>query len=166
MDKRVVANEVLLEDAAALMQEGREVTLKPLGSSMLPFIRGGRDSVRLKKMPSVAVGDMLLVRLKGWPEASGDNRGQSPLNKDSARDVVIAPRYVLHRLIQKDGERLTLMGDGNLTGTENCTEADVLGTVTAIERGRRVVVPGNGRWWRVLKPFRRYILGIYRRLFI
>lgn len=141
MDKRVVANEVLLEDAAALMQEGREVTLKPLGSSMLPFIRGGRDSVRLKKMPSVAVGDMLLVRLEG-------------------------PRYVLHRLIQKDGERLTLMGDGNLTGTENCTEADVLGTVTAIERGCRVVVPGNGRWWRVLKPFRRYILGIYRRLFI
>ena len=141
MDKRVVANEVLLEDAAALMQEGREVTLKPLGSSMLPFIRGGRDSVRLKKMPSVAVGDMLLVRLEG-------------------------PRYVLHRLIQKDGDRLTLMGDGNLAGTENCTEADVLGTVTAIERGTRVVVPGNGRWWRVLKPFRRYILGIYRRLFI
>jgi len=141
MDKRVVANEVLLEDAAALMQEGREVTIRPLGSSMLPFIRGGRDSVRLKKMPSVAVGDMLLVRLEG-------------------------PRYVLHRLIQKDGDRLTLMGDGNLTGTENCTEADVLGTVTAIERGRRVVVPGNGRWWRVLKPFRRYILGIYRRLFI
>jgi len=141
MDKRVVANEVLLEDAAALMQEGREVTIRPLGSSMLPFIRGGRDSVRLKKMPSVAVGDMLLVRLEG-------------------------PRYVLHRLIQKDGERLTLMGDGNLTGTESCTEADVLGTVTAIERGTRVVVPGNGRWWRVLKPFRRYILGIYRRLFI
>lgn len=141
MDKRVVANEVLLEDAAALMQEGREVTIRPLGSSMLPFIRGGRDSVRLKKMPSVAVGDMLLVRLEG-------------------------PRYVLHRLIQKDGDRLTLMGDGNLTGTESCTEADVLGTVTAIERGTRVVVPGNGRWWRVLKPFRRYILGIYRRLFI
>ena len=141
MDKRVVANEVLLEDAAALMLEGREVTIRPLGSSMLPFIRGGRDSVRLKKMPSVAVGDMLLVRLEG-------------------------PRYVLHRLIQKDGERLTLMGDGNLTGTESCTEADVLGTVTAIERGTRVVVPGNGRWWRVLKPFRRYILGIYRRLFI
>ena len=89
MDKKVVANEVLLEDAAALMNEGREVTLKPLGCSMLPFIRGGRDSVRLKKMPSVAVGDMLLVRLEG-------------------------PRYVLHRLIAIDGDRLTLMGDGNL----------------------------------------------------
>lgn len=141
MDKRVVANEVLLEDAAALMNEGREVTIRPLGNSMLPFIRGGRDSVRMKKMPSVAVGDMLLVRLEG-------------------------PRYVLHRLIEMDGDRLTLMGDGNLVGTETCTRADVLGTVTAIERGKRVVVPGDGRWWRRLKPFRRYILGIYRRLFL
>lgn len=139
MDKKVVANEVLLEDAAALMNEGREVTLKPLGCSMLPFIRGGRDSVRLKKMPSVAVGDMLLVRLEG-------------------------PRYVLHRLIAIDGDRLTLMGDGNLAGTETCTKADVLGTVVAIERGKRVVKPGNGLWWRRLKPFRRYILGIYRRI--
>ena len=139
MDKRVVANEVLLEEAAALMNEGREVTIKPLGSSMLPFIRGGRDSVRMRKMPSVKVGDMLLVRLEG-------------------------PRYVLHRLIAKDGDRLTLMGDGNLVGTESCTVEDVLGTVTAIERGSRVVIPGNGRWWRRLKPFRRYILGIYRRI--
>lgn len=139
MDKKVVANEVLLEDAAALMNEGREVTIRPLGNSMLPFIRGGRDSVRLKRMPSVAVGDMLLVRLEG-------------------------PRYVLHRLIEKDGDRLTLMGDGNLAGTESCTLADVMGTVTAIERGKRVVTPGNGRWWRVLKPFRRYILAIYRRI--
>ena len=139
MDKKVVANEVLLEDAAALMNEGREVTLKPLGCSMLPFIRGGRDSVRLKKMPDVAVGDMLLVRLGG-------------------------PRYVLHRLIAVDGDQLTLMGDGNLAGTETCTKADVLGTVVAIERGSRVVKPGNGLWWRRLKPFRRYILAIYRRI--
>ena len=139
MDKKVVANEVLLEDAAALMNEGREVTLKPLGCSMLPFIRGGRDSVRLKKMPDVAVGDMLLVRLEG-------------------------PRYVLHRLIAMEGDQLTLMGDGNLAGTETCTKADVLGTVVAIERGSRVVKPGNGLWWRRLKPFRRYILAIYRRI--
>lgn len=140
MDKKVVANEIILEDAAALMKEGREVTLRPLGSSMLPFIRGGRDSVRLKKLPSVAVGDMLLVRLDG-------------------------PRYVLHRLIARDGAQLTLMGDGNLAGTESCTEEDVLGTVTAIERGKRVVTPGNGLWWRrIPRIIRRYILAIYRRI--
>ena len=91
-------------------------------------------------MPDVKVGDIILVRLSG-------------------------PRYVLHRLIEKDGEKLTLMGDGNIRGTEHCTEADVMGTVTAIEKGRRVVKPGDGRWWRAIPLiFRRYFLAIYRRI--
>ena len=139
MDKRTVANEILLEEAAALMEEGREVTFTPLGSSMLPFIRGGRDAVRMCKKDSVEVGDMTLVRLGG--------------------------RYVLHRVIALEGDRVTLMGDGNLSGTESCTLQDVMGTVVAIQRGKREVKPGNGKLWRtVLKPFRRYILAIYRRI--
>ena len=139
MDKRTVANEVLLEEAAALMNEGREVSFTPLGSSMLPFIRGGKDSVRLRKLPSEAVGDMLLVRLPG-------------------------NRYVLHRCIAIDGDRITLMGDGNIAGTESCTRADVLGTVVAVIRDGKERKPGDGRLWRRLKPLRRYILAIYRRL--
>jgi hypothetical protein len=139
MDKRTVANEVLLEEAAALMLEGRDVTFTPLGSSMLPFIRGGKDAVRLHKMADVNVGDMLLVRLDG--------------------------RYVLHRCIRKDGNQLTLMGDGNLVGTESCATDDVLGTVVGIIRNGKEHNPGDGRLWRgPLKPFRRYILAIYRRL--
>ena len=141
MDKRVVANQVLLEDAARLMEEGREVNFTPLGSSMLPFIRGGKDSVILRKMPTVEVGDIALVRLEG-------------------------PRYVLHRVIRKDGNKLTLMGDGNIAGTEDCTVSDVLGTVTAIVKRKRTITPGKGRWWRILKPIRRYILAIYRRIAI
>ena len=141
MDKKVVANQVLLEDAAKLMEEGREVNFTPLGSSMLPFIKGGKDSVILRKMPSVEVGDIVLVRLDG-------------------------PRYVLHRIIRKDGDNLTLMGDGNIAGTEKCSTADVLGTVTAIIKGKRKVTPGKGGWWRTLKPIRRYILAIYRRIAI
>ena len=139
MDKRIVANEILLEEAATLMQEGRDVTFTPLGSSMLPFIRGGKDAVRLRKMDDVNVGDMLLVRLDG--------------------------RYVLHRCIRKEGKRLTLMGDGNLVGTESCTTDDVLGTVVGIVKNGKERKPGDGRLWRTtLKPFRRYILAIYRRL--
>ena len=138
MEKRVLPNKVLLEEAAQLLDEGREVTFTPLGSSMLPFIRGGKDSVTLRKKDSAEVGDIVLVRLPG--------------------------RYVLHRIIALDGDKVTLMGDGNLAGTESCTRADIMGTVTAIQRGKRNVIPGKGRFWRVLKPFRRYILGVYRRL--
>lgn len=139
MDKRVVANEILLEEAATLMAEGREVSFTPLGNSMLPFIRGGKDSVTLKANPAVKVGDMALVRLQG--------------------------RYVLHRVIAVDGERLTLMGDGNLIGTESCTQADVLGTVVSVQRNGRSIPAGNGLWWRRIPRFiRRYILAIYRRI--
>ena len=141
MDKRVVANELLLEEAASLMDEGREVSFTPLGSSMLPFIRGGKDSVRLQKKASVEVGDIVLVRLPG-------------------------PRYVLHRVIGIQGDGLTLMGDGNIAGTESCSRSDVMGTVVGIVKGKRTVVPGKARIWRLLKPVRRYLLGIYRRIAI
>ena len=135
MDKKTLPNEIMLEDAAALLCEGREVSFTPLGASMLPFIRGGRDTVTLRKLAEVNVGDIVLARLAG-------------------------KRYVMHRVIGRDGDNLTLMGDGNLRGVESCTVDDVLGTVVLI--GSRK--PGSGKIWRMLKPLRRIILGIYRRL--
>ena len=53
---------------------------------------------------------------------------------------------------------------GNITGTEQCTLDDVLGTVVAIEKDGKTVIPGKGRFWYKIKPLRRYILAIYRRL--
>jgi hypothetical protein len=138
MDKKVVPNTLILEEAGQLLNEGRTVRFTPLGSSMLPFIRGGRDSVVLQKKDSVEVGDIVLIRLPG--------------------------RYVLHRVIALDGDKVTLMGDGNIAGTEECTRADIMGTAIEIGRGNRAVKPGKGRIWRALKPIRRYILAIYRRL--
>lgn len=139
MDKRIVPNRLLLEEAARLLDEGREVSFTPLGNSMLPFIRGGQDSVILKKFPNAAVGDIVLVRLPG--------------------------HYVLHRVVATEGEELTLMGDGNVSGTEHCRRQDVLGTVTEIRRGKRRIIPGKGRFWRAVKPLRRYLLAIYKRIF-
>lgn len=139
MDKRVIPNDVLLPEVAKFLEEGREVVLSPKGNSMLPFIREGKDSVILKKLPTEEVGDIVLAKLPG--------------------------RYVLHRIVDEDSNRLTLMGDGNLRGTESCTRDDVLGSVIYIVRGgKRKVKPGKGMWWRALMPFRRIILGIYRRL--
>ena len=141
MDKRTIANEVLLEDAATLMNEGRDVMLTPLGSSMLPFIRGGKDSVRLRKMPDVSVGDIDVVLYRRPPES-----------------------YVLHRVIERNDRKLTLMGDGNIAGTEACSTEDVMGSVVGIVRNGKERPAGKGRLWQFLKPVRRYILAIYRRL--
>ena len=54
--RKTLPNEVLLEDAGALLAEGREVCITPKGNSMLPFIRDGKDSVTLRKLPLAKVG--------------------------------------------------------------------------------------------------------------
>ena len=139
MDKRTLPNDILLGEVAAVLNEGREAVIIPTGNSMQPFIRGGVDRVVLRRREGVAVGDIVLARI-------GD-------------------RYLLHRVIAREGDSLTLMGDGNVRGTESCLTADVLGTVAQIIRpSGRVRIPGRARFWRMLKPIRRYLLGIYRRL--
>ena len=125
---------------ADCLSEGKDAMITARGSSMLPFIRDGRDSIRLRKREDVAVGDIVFAKL---PTGS----------------------FVLHRVIRIDGDELTLMGDGNLKGTESCRKGDVKGTVVEIqdEKGRAKRMH-DGRIWRRLMPLRRIILGIYRRL--
>ena len=139
MDKRVLPNDILLGEVAAVLQEGREAVILPTGKSMLPFIREGVDRVVLRKKDSFEIGDIVLARFDG--------------------------RYLLHRIVALDGDAVTLMGDGNLRGQEKGRTDEIVGTVSAIIRpdGRRHA-PGKGRLWRALKPVRRYLLAIYRRL--
>lgn len=139
MDKITIPNEILIPEVGRLLAEGREVEMRPKGNSMLPFIRQEKDNVVLKKKDKVEKGDIVLVDLGG--------------------------RYVLHRIIAEDGERLTLMGDGNVRGTESCTKDKVLGTVVKIVRpGGKSVTPSKGKLWKALLPVRRYLLAFYRRV--
>ena len=140
-------NEVLLPQVADLLAGGSEVELRTKGSSMLPFIVGDRDSVRLKAMPVYAEGDAVLAE--------------------------IAPgRFVLHRIVRIDGECVTLKGDGNLVGTESCSLADVKGKAVSVVRpgGKTVDIcsprfMARSRRWNALPYFvRRYYLAILRRL--
>ena len=91
-----------------------------------------------------------------------------PLEVVSVGDIVlvkIGERYILHRVIAREGDALTLMGDGNIRGTEACRTGDVIGTVAEIIRpSGRVRIPGRARLWRMLKPIRRYLLALWRRL--
>lgn len=138
MEKREMPNEVLLGAVEQMLDEGREVVITPKGNSMLPFIRGDRDSVRLQKKDSLEIGDIVLVNLGN--------------------------RYILHRIIAIDGDNVTLMGDGNVKGTESCRKENVCGTVTGIQRDGKMRNPGKGRLWGRLLPVRRYLLAIRRRL--
>lgn len=147
MSERPVVTQVRLWDQESyfgllseLLGEGRKVSMTPKGESMLPFIRGDRDSVTLERLSRPPVkGDIVLAR--------------------------VGETYVMHRVHEVEGDSLTLMGDGNVLGKERCSAADVLGVVTEVRReGGRVVKPGKGRLWRFLRPVRRYLLAFYKRV--
>ena len=145
MQKKVVANHTMVTEISRLVNEGTQVTFVPKGSSMLPFIRGNKDSVVLIKDENIEPLDIVLAKV-------GDS-------------------YVLHRILTIDNDRITLMGDGNLAGKERCTRGDILAKVIKIIKDgkqidctekthkRKVII------WNKLLPVRRYLLAIYRRIF-
>ena len=148
MNKMTLPNAVLLGEATFLLNEGRHVIIPTKGNSMLPFIIGEKDCVKLIKKKEIQVGDIVLVHL---------NDG----------------RYVLHRIWSIDADNVTLMGDGNIRGRESCKTQDICGTVCEIIKGKGKTVDVSSRpfiWkssiWRILLPFRRIILAIYKRVFI
>ena len=136
----------IVEEAIRLVEEGMSVTLPVNGNSMLPFIIGGKESVILQKPDNLKVGDVVLAWTDGY-------------------------RYVVHRIISIDGNQVTLMGDGNLVGTEHCQLGDIKAIATHVvdAKGRRHDLYSKWRckaakaWWH-LRPIRRYLLAIYRRL--
>ena len=135
-----------IEEAVRLVQKGVTVTFPVTGQSMLPFIIGGKESVILHAPGLTAVGDVVLARV--------DGNG-----------------YVVHRIINIDGDRVTLMGDGNVRGTEHCLLKDVKARVTHVVSADNKKRDLYSRWrvraakvWYWLRPIRRYLLAIYRRI--
>ncbi len=143
MARRVVANNILLDEATQLVAEGKEVEIPTKGSSMFPFIVGGRDSVLLSRARKVDVGDILMVKIKG--------------------------HYIIHRVIAIHGSQITLMGDGNIRGCELCSFGDVCAKVVRITYNGKYVdcsarsFTSRSSLWRLVRPLRRYILGVWRR---
>ena len=135
-----------IEEALRLVQKGVTVTFPVTGQSMLPFIIGGKESVILHRPGLIAVGDVVLA----WVDGN---------------------RYVVHRIIKLDYDRVTLMGDGNVKGTEHCLLKDVKARVTHVVSADNKKRDLYSRWrvraaklWYWLRPIRRYLLAIYRRL--
>jgi hypothetical protein len=145
MGKLVIENDVLITGIEKLIKEGKQVSFTPKGSSMLPFIQGSKDTVQLTAPVNIQTGDIVLAR--------------------------IAPAlYVLHRVIDIAENTILLMGDGNITGTEKCRPEDIIAIVVSIDKGTRIIDCHSkshlrkAAIWKTLKPIRRYILAIYRRL--
>lgn len=146
--KRQYPNHIYIPEVKKFIDQGENVVIPLRGYSMRLFLEHDRDKVIL-----------------------------TPVNRElHVRDVVLAevsPQcYVLHRIIRIEGDTITLMGDGNVKGTETCHTQDVIALAIAFYRKGRTTPDRVESWkwrtysriWLAIKPFRRIILGIYRRL--
>ena len=148
MTRGSISDEQIIRDAVKLVNEGLAVILLVKGRSMLPFILGGQESAVLTRPGEIRPGDVVLARINGC-------------------------RYVLHRVMEVDADRVVLMGDGNYRGQEICRKEDVLArtdeVVAADGTHRRLDTPKarrRARLWRRLLPVRRWLLAIYKRTII
>ena len=128
--------EGLIRDVLAT---GGEFRLYPHGTSMLPLLRQGRDSVSLRRVDTpIRKNDILFYQR---PDGS----------------------YVLHRVHRVSPEGLTLMGD-NQTRPEYGVSPDwVIGRVTRIFRDEKEVICDGFRYSLYLKLWQ---LTILRSLFL
>ncbi len=142
------ANSEFIPEIVKLLEQGHTVTLRLKGYSMRPFLEDNRDKALLTKAKEVHVGQAVLAEVK--------------------------PReYVLHRVIAINGHHVTLLGDGNLI-PEHCLLQDVKASVIGFYRKGKTILDYTSarkwRWysavWMRLLPIRRYLLGVYRRLWI
>lgn len=142
------SNAELLPEVIRLMDEGHTVTINLRGFSMRPFLENDRDKALLTKAKEIHKGDVVLAET--------------------------APKhYVLHRIINIDGDHITLRGDGNLL-EEHCQREDVKGFAIGFYRkGRKSIDKTNSfkwllysRLWTSLYPIRRYLLAAYRHIWL
>lgn len=129
-----------------LLEAGKTVRLTPQGSSMVPFITGGRDQIELHKIEgNVKRGDIVLYR-----RSSGI--------------------LVLHRVFKVKPEGLYMLGDGQTEVEGPVRREDLLAKCDVYYKKGRC--KDNNSWamkvkyniWFCLKPVRMFLIIANSRL--
>ena len=148
MDRKHFENAKFLPLIAELNSEGTMVTITAMGNSMRPFIESGHDELVFFRYDSLKVGDVILAE-------------------------VDPGHYVCHRIETiKDGI-ITMRGDGNVVGTETFPMENVRAKLVKIRRNGKLYDLETSKTWKVysaiwpkLYPVRRYLLALYRLLWL
>ena len=113
----------LVEDE---ISNGRKVQFRIKGDSMSPLLRDNKDDIVLYPCvgDELSPMDIVLFRYKG--------------------------KYLLHRIIRREGNRLYIQGDGSYIAKEECSIDDVIGKVQMIVRPSGKIISVNGWQWRWL----------------
>lgn len=137
---------VIMEEISRLISEGKTVSITAKGYSMNPFIMHLRDQITLGPWKDEQI-----------------TKGAVVLAKD------IKGRFIVHRIIRRDGDTIILMGDGNIGITETAMAQDVIGLMYSVTKKGRTYSVKSLRWrlyswfWKILTPVRRYPLALWRR---
>jgi hypothetical protein len=78
--------------------------------------------------------------------------------------------YVIHRIIRREGNLITLMGDGNIGLTEQADVKEIIARVYSLKRKGRTYGTDGLIWrlyswfWMLITPVKRYPLALWRKL--
>lgn len=145
---KLIDKATMMEEIRKMISEGKTVTITLKGNSMNPFIVHLRDQMTLGPWKDEEI-----------------RKGTVALVKD------IYGNYLIHRIIKREGNTVTLLGDGNVEQTETATLDNVIGIMRSLTRKGRTYTPKSITWkiysaiWAILTPVRRYPLGLWRRIF-
>ena len=148
MDRLTVENAVFLPQVVQLIREGHTATMMARGNNMRPFIEDGRDKLVFGQVDTLAVGDVILAE-------------------------VTEGHFVCHRIETIQSGLVTMRGDGNVAGTEVFPIANVRAKLLQVVRKGKTYTLATSRTWKYysavwpkLLPMRRYLLALYRLLWL
>ena len=141
-----ISKEELFKGVSELIAQGELVTITIKGYSMNPFLFHTRDQITLGPWTDkdIRKGTVAFVR---------DIRGN----------------ILIHRIIKRKGNIIILEGDGNIGQKEKATLDGIAGIMHSVTRKNRTYTSKSFVWrmyswlWAILRPVRRYPLGLWRR---
>ena len=141
-----IPNQLFFAEVQAQIQQGKKVKIRVRGNSMLPFIRNNDEALLIPPTPEHIK--------KGTPVvAQTDEMG-----------------IVLHRIYHIEGNRITLLGDGNVNQFEHTSPDRIIATVSHYYRGKHTIKINSwymyliGRLWMAAHPWRRKVLTLAWRI--
>lgn len=126
-----------------LVDEGREVNMHVLGSSMAPFVVHERDAIYFKKPEKkLCKGDIAFFQRKNG-------------------------HYVVHRIYKVKGNQYYFVGDNQTVIEGPIDEGQIFATVTRVKRKGKMIGPGDFWWeffarvWIRIIPVRAFLVRLY-----
>lgn len=142
--KHILSRQALAEAVSASVAEGGSFLLTVTGGSMVPALLHEKSQVELVQAGEIAPGEIVLV-----------------CRKDGS--------LVLHRVIRREGDTLTINGDAQ-SWTEQAQTHQVLAKVRRICRKGRWYDTGTladkayYKLWGLAKPLRPALFKVYNRV--